>query len=273
MEFIKINIKIIVLSILISLLMYSRVIYNLIDTARDFSVAMKLSRGVVKADAVIDNEKSKVVFIFHGGWESVYIEAYELFNRFNYKGSVSVIPSRVGEAGYMTYKQLSEIYMKGWDLLNLSYSYKEDLYNKSDELLSDFNKARKWMKNRYIGEQSNMAVIPYGEVNPYLIEKLRSDGYKSLMTSDNIIILDKDDIEYYHISAVNLLTDVTVSEVINKLKPALEEPRSIMFILHKIENGNDGFGMTYSRDKLEQILMFIDQHKDKFQVVTYSQLF
>jgi len=253
--------------------MYPKVIYYLIDTARDFSVAMKLSRGVVKADITIDHEKSNVVFIFHGGWESVYKEAYELFNRFNYKGSISVIPSLVGEVGYMTYEQLSEMYMKGWDLLNLSYSHKEDLYNKTDELLSDFNKARKWMKNRYIGEQSNMAVIPYGEVNPYLIEKMKNNDYKSIMTSDNIIILDKDKIEYLHVSTISLFTNVTVDEVIKKLMPALEEPKTIMFILHKIGDGDDGFGMKYSRDKLEQILMFINQHKDKLQVITYSQLF
>lgn len=271
--YIKINIKIIVLSILISALMYPRVIYFLIDTANDFTIAKRLSKGVVKADANIDSDKSNIVFVFHGGWESVYTEAYELFRQFNYTGSVSVIPSRVGEIGFMTYEQLADIYMNGWELLNHSYYHKEDLYNKTDELLSDFNKARKWMRNRYIGEQSNMAVIPYGEVNPYLIEKLRNNGYKSIMTSDNIIILDKDEIEYYHVSTINLLTDVPVSEAINKLRPALEEPKSIMFILHKIEDGNDGFDMTFSRNKLEQILMFIDQHKDKFQVVTYSQLF
>jgi len=270
---IKINIKIIVLSILISALMYPRVVYYLIDTGRDFSVAMRLSRGVAKADTTIDSDKSKVVFIFDDGWESVYTEAYELFNCFNYTGSVSVIPSYVDEAGYMTYEQLAEIYMNGWDLLNHTYSHKEDQYNDPDQLLSDFNKARQWMENRYIGEQSHMAVLPYGQVNPYLIEKLKNNGYKNIRTSDNIIILDKDKIEYYHVTTINLLTDVTVSEAINKLRSALEEPKSIMFILHKIGEGNDGFGMTYSRSKLEQILVFIDQHKDKLQVISYSQLF
>lgn len=273
MVFIKINIKIIVLSILISVLMYPSAINYLIDAARDFSIAKRLSRGTVKVNTTIDSDKSNVVFVFDDGWESVYTEAYELFNGFNYTGSVSVIPSRVGEAGYMTYEQLSDIYMKGWNLLNHTYSHSEDFYNDPDELLSDFNKAKKWMENRYIGDQSHMAVLPYGEINPYLIEKLKNNGYKNIRTSDNIIVLDKDKIEYYHVSTINLLTDVTVSEVINKLKPALEEPKSIMFILHKIEDGNDGFGMTYSRDKLEQILMFINQHKDKLQVITYSQLF
>lgn len=253
--------------------MYPSVIYYLIDTARDLSIAMRLSKGVAKANTTIDSDKSKVVFLFHGGWESVYKEAYELFKHLNYKGSISVIPSRVGEVGYMTYEQLSEMYMEGWDLLNLSYSHKEDLYNKTDELLSDFNKARKWMKNRYIGEQSNMAVIPYGDVNPYLIEKMKNNGYKSIMTSDNIIILDKYKIEYLHVSTISLLTNVTVDEVIKKLMTALEEPKTIMFILHKIEDGDDGSDMKYSRDKLEQILMFINQHKDKLQVITYSQLF
>lgn len=253
--------------------MYPSVIYYLIDTARDLSIAITLSKGVAKANTTIDSGKSKVVFIFDDGWESVYTEAYKLFNDFNYTGSISVIPSRVGEAGYMTYEQLADVYMNGWDLLNHTYSHKENAYNSPDELLSDFNKAKMWMENRYIGEQSNMAVLPYGEVNPYLIEKLKNNGYVSIRTSDNIMILNKDKIEYYHVTRINLLTDVTVSEVIKKLMTALEEPKTIMFILHKIEDGDDGSDMKYSRDKLEQILMFINQHKDKLQVITYSQLF
>jgi len=47
----------------------------------------------------------------------------------------------IDEKEYMSYEQLSELYLKGWDLLNHSYSHKENfeeiilfLNERSDEL-------------------------------------------------------------------------------------------------------------------------------------------
>ncbi len=274
MSDIKINIKVVILSILIAILMYPKTIVFLINTGKNIYVAKTLSTSTVQNDETSVNiDKNKVVFMFDDGWGSVYSEGYDIMKKYNFKGTIGVIPSRVSEKEYMSYKQLSELYLDRWDLLNHSYSHNENLYSDSDKLLSDFNRAKQWMENRYIGKSSNVIVMPYGEINPYLIGQFKEAGYRNIRTSDNIITLDKTKIEYYPITTISLLTDVSVEKVKNLLSQMLGQQKTIIFILHKIGDEDDSFGMTYSKDKLEQIIQFIHKNSKEFEVITYSQLF
>ncbi len=254
--------------------MYPRTMEIFIKCLNDSLTASKINNSTIQVNNTdIDPDKAKIVFMFDGGWSSVYIDAYELIKKYNCKASISVVPSRVNEIGFMSYQQLADLYLQGWDLLNHSYSHKENAYDDTDWLLSDFNRARQWMKNRYIDNYSDMLVTPIGEINPYLITKLKVAGYRNIRTAENIIILDEDKIDYYPVMTINLLTDVTVEEVEDMLSNITSEPKVVIIILNKIADKNDGFDMTYSKDKFEQIIMYINQHSDEFQVITYSQLF
>ncbi|MGI6586958.1 MAG: hypothetical protein GX301_05420 [Gracilibacteraceae bacterium] len=102
---------------------------------------------------------------------------------------------------------------------------------------------------------------------------MKAAGYKNVRTSDNIIILDKDKIEYFPVITVNLLTNVSPDKVKDILVQSFEEPKTILFILHKIGEGDDGFGMIYGEDKPEEIIKFINEHEEEFEVINYSQLF
>lgn len=271
---IKINIKVVILSIFIAILMYPRTIEILIKSVRDIKTARILNSNTVKIDnTVIAPDKSKIVFMFDGGWASVYSDAYELMKKYSYKGNVSIIPSRINEKQFMSYQQLSDLYLEGWDLLNHSYTHREEIYDKTDKLLSDFNKARQWMQNRYIGRLSNMIVMPFGEINPYLIAQLKDAGYHNIRTSENVIKLDSYKIEYYPVMTINLSADITAQEVEALLTDITYNSKVVIIILNKLGDKDDGSGMIYSRDQFEGILMFINQHSDEFQVINYSQIF
>ncbi|MDR7855966.1 polysaccharide deacetylase family protein [Tissierella sp.] len=271
---IKIKIKIVLLSFIVAILMYPRTITFLINSIKDFYIARNLSLNAIQSHSpTIDTDKTRILFIFDDGWKSVYSEAYDVMKEYGYKGSVCIIPSLTVEKEYISYRELAELYLDGWDLLNHSYSHKVNLYQNTDELLSDFNRARRWMDNRYLAKSSDMVVMPYGEVNPYLINQLKNEGYRNIRTSNNIIILDGLDTSYFPIKAINLLTDMTEYEVISQLKKTLNESKTVLLILHKIGDEDDEFGMTYSNDKLKQIIKFINEHNNDFEVITYSQLF
>lgn len=245
----------------------------MINSGKDFCVAMNLKNyNIQNNNTAIDRDKTKIVFMFDDGWRSVHSEAYSLMKEYGYKGSVSIIPSLIVEDEYMSYKELAELYLEGWDLLNHSYSHRADAYNNTDELLSDFDKSRRWMDNRYFGKCSDMVVMPHGEINPYLIRQLKNAGYRSVRTSDNIIVLDSFNYYYYPITSINPVTNISANEVTAQLKQGINELKTFVLIFHKIGYEDDEFGMTYNKDMLKQIIMFIDRHSDKFQVLTYSQL-
>jgi peptidoglycan/xylan/chitin deacetylase (PgdA/CDA1 family) len=254
--------------------MYPKTIDFLITGAENISIAHKLNTNIIQSNKnTEDSDKTKIVFMFDDGWESVYTEAFEVLEKYDYTASIPIIPSMIDEKEYMSYGQLSELYLKGWDLVNHSYSHKENVYENANELLSDFNRAREWMKNRFIGNCSDMIVLPYGEINPYLVRQLKDGGYSNVRTSGNIIVLDKNDIEYYPVTTISLLTDLDANKVKGILSQRFSEPRAIIFILHKIGSRDDGSGMTYSKENLEDIILFLNEHNDEFEVIRYSQLF
>lgn len=101
---IKINIKIVILAISISSLMYPQTIEKLVNSSRNFKIAKILSTSTIEENNVhFDPDKTNIIFMFDGGWNSVYEDAYEIMEKYNYKGSVSLIPSRIDKKDYMKY--------------------------------------------------------------------------------------------------------------------------------------------------------------------------
>lgn len=93
---------------------------------------------------------------------------------------------------------------------------------------------------------------------------------QSLFSS--ILLLKGDESAYYNVRTIHLSNDVTVETVKNELE-AYQGKGAFLFNLHKVGNGADSTQMTFSPKKLEKILEFIHDNEDKFQVVTYSELF
>jgi len=271
---IKKNIRVILLSFLIALFLYPRTITVVTSFVKEAHVFLKLryTNEYLNKEPV-DYSKTRIVFMFDDGWESTYLKAYPIMKKYNYRGSVPIIPSFVGAYEYMSFLQLGNLIINGWDVQNHSYSHKEGMYNNNRELLSDINKARQWMRSRSLATYGNMVVMPYGDISPELVPLLMEEGYDSIRKYNKVIMINREGMEEFQPTTfINLLTDVTVKEVENIFLSSIEEKGTIILILHKISDISDGFGMTYSEEKFEEIVKFIKEHEDKFQVVTYSQL-
>lgn len=262
--------------------MYPKTISLVAYTAKNIYIAHKLSSNQSMEISRIEGQNSniteksdkiKVVVMFDGGWKSVFTEAYEIMRQYHLQGSVSVIPSQVDKEGFLSYGELAELYLHQWDLLNHSFSHDEKHIDKSYELLSDFNKAREWMKNRFIGRNKDNVVVPFGEINPYLLKLLEAHGYSSLRTSDNVIILDKNKYHYFPVNILNLTNPIGVEDVENFLKESLVDSRNVILIFNKIGNKDNGLGMTYSKAGFEEVIKLLDKIGDNFHIVTYSELF
>lgn len=219
-----------------------------------------------------DPARTQVVFMFDDGWASVYEEAYLLLNEYGYKGSIACIPGLVGENEYSSYAQLAEMYIAGWDILNHSYSHKENMYFQCDELLYDYILAREWLGRHYFTKGMNSVIVPYGECNPYMIPLLMDSGFDSIRTSDNILFLKHNEAAYFPVKTIHLLTDVSSDAVISELAAYAGGNTAILFNLHKMGEGIDRTQMTFSPKKLEAIVEYLHANEDKFQVLTYSSM-
>ncbi|WP_425446487.1 polysaccharide deacetylase family protein [Dethiothermospora halolimnae] len=275
MIFIKLNKKIIILSLIITIFMYPKTIVTVINMGKDVYIARKLSiyKTKPKSPTTISNDKAKIIFMFDGGHKSIYRDVYKIMNKYNYKGNIPIIPSMIDDKEHLSYQQLSSLYLEGWNLLNQSYYHKKNMYDKCNELLLDFDKGKQWMDNRYLGKFSDMIVVPYGEINPYLIYQLKNSGYSNIRTSDNIIVLNSRKIQYLPVTTIHLLSSLTVNEVKDKLLEDYSKNNIFILVLNKIKYNNDEYYLSYSKKDFQSIIKFIYENNDKFQVITYSQLF
>jgi len=271
----KINVTVLVVSVIFSLFMYPET-YTFCKTLTGDVSAIASLNTYTQDKASPDpanTSKTKVVFMFDDGWETVYQNAYPLFKTYGYPATVAIIPSLLEDSEYMTLPQIAALYEDGWDVLNHSYSHKENMYDHCEDLLADFNRARDWMNIRSLKRGSTTVILPYGHANPYFISLLIGAGYKSIRTSDNVIILSEDTVRYYPVSTLSLLTEVSVSDVESFLTQAHEDKKPVLLILHKISTNHDQYNMDYDPARLQEILEFIHTHEKEYEVVSYSNLF
>lgn len=262
------------IAICLSLLMYPETYSRVLDGLNNTLVLLRLSNfshSDIPAES-IDKTRTQVVFMFDDGWSSVYSGAYPLLKRYGYRGSIAVIPAMVPEREYMSFAQLAELYMEGWDILNHSYSHKEGMYFRSEEMLSEFMHAREWLDQHFFTRGMNMAITPLGECNPYLIPLLAKKGFQNIRTSDNVLLLSRNNATYFPVKTIHLLTDVSAETVQAELAACVGGDLAVLFNLHKIDGADDRTQMSFSPQKLEALIEFLHVNEDKFQVVTYSGL-
>ena len=261
-------------AICFALLMYPGTYPRLRDGLNDIVVLLRLCNysGSDTHSFFVDKSKTQVVFMFDDGWSSVYSEAYPLLKQYGYKGSVAVIPGMVREREYMSYEQLAQLYMEGWDILNHSYSHQEGMYDRCDEMFFEYLRAREWLNSHFLKKGMNMIITPLGECNPYLIPLLIKRGFENIRTSDNVILLRRNESAYFPVKILHLLTDVSAETVQAELMSCLGGESAVLFNLHKIDDTDNGTQMSYSRQKLDSLIEFLHTNEDQFQVVPYSCL-
>lgn len=264
----------VIAAICFSVLMYPGTYPYLFNGVVDTFVLLRLSNFSYSdiPTCSVDKTKTQVVFMFDDGWNSVYSDAYPLLKRYGYRGSVAVIPGMVREREYMSYDQLAQLYMAGWDILNHSYSHMEDMYFRCEEMLSDYMRAREWMGKHFFTRGMNMIITPMGECNPYLIPLLIKRGFKSIRTSDNVLLLSRNKATYFPAKTIHLFAYVSIETVQNELMACLGSDSAVLFNLHKIDRTDDKTQTSFSPQKLVALIEFIHANEDKFQVVTYSCL-
>ncbi len=269
----RVSIRIVLFTALLVLLMYPMTYKKINNTVLELYVGFKIN---ILEKGQVEKEKSKdeifVSIMFDGGYNSVYENAYPILLENDFTASIGVIPTYTYEEKHMSYNEIASLYIKGWDVLNQTYSHKANMYDYCYELLDDIQQAKKWMDNKYLKRSSDKVIIPFGEINPYLIPLLKEAGYVSIRTSDNIILLNNDEIKYSEVKVINVQSDTTVVELIDFLKKASLNKKDVLIIFNKIEDNVMGRTLSFSTDNFKQIIEYIKNNMDKYEVVNFSDI-
>lgn len=270
--FIK-RIFIILTSLIIAFLMYPQTNKQLTSAAENGLVYTRLLISNEVDDDVksSDEDKIDILFTMDDGWKTQYTEGYRILSKYGFKGSIGVIPSRVGEENFMTYREISDLYMKGWSIVNHSYNHLDSYKNTSEEV-EDIESAKEWMDSKLLKNGSDIYIAPNGSINEGSIKELKDMGYKSIRTLKELIIFDdnSDDRKY---EIINITTDRKLEDLTIDIDNCIAEGKDIIFVSHKFGEENDGTGMYYKVSEFENLVKFIKSKEDKVEVKTFIEYF
>lgn len=262
---------IILTSLMIALLMYPQTTKQVTSAIENGLVYTKLllNNEVEGYTKLSDEDKIDIIFVMDDGWKSQYTEGYRILNKYGFKGSIGVIPSRVGKENFMTYREISDLYMKGWSIVNHSYNHLDSHKNISEEV-EDIESAKEWMNSKLLKKGGDIYIAPYGSINESSINELKDRGYKSIRTLKELIIFNDNSYDREQ-EIINLTTDRKSEDVMIDIENCISEGKDIIFVSHKFGEENDSTGMYYKVSEFEKLVKFIKSKENYVEVKTFIE--
>lgn len=215
--------------------------------------------------------RGNVVIIMDDGWESQYSQGYPALKEYGFPGCVAVIPGLVGEYQYMSYRQLAELYLEGWDLLNHTFDHRNLLQLPVKEQRSQLVEARSWLKRRGFGRGCQIVVYPQGDSSAGLNSLLVEEGFSAARSLDGLWRVGGDRL-LPDVEICNLVSSITFAQVKETVDSVIAEKKTVILVLHKIEPVTVSTQMQLPPELFREVVDYLGQNADYLNVVTMTEL-
>lgn len=215
--------------------------------------------------------KARIVFVMDDGWDTQYTQGYAILKEYGFSGCIAVIPAAVDTEHYMTYTELADLYIDGWDMLNHTNNHVLLTGLPQDEQAQQMIRAKEWLESHRLQRGSDIVVFPGGEFDDVTLETLALNGFaagrslKSLWTAQAGCSLE--DVEI-----CNLVYHLNFEYVQSAIDKAIRTQSVLIVVVHKIEPVTDGQHMQLPPEYFSRIVAYIHAHQDDVSVVTMTQL-
>ncbi|MFB7142596.1 polysaccharide deacetylase family protein [Gottfriedia sp. NPDC056225] len=213
--------------------------------------------------------KANIIFTMDDGWETQFTKGFQILKGKGIKGSIAVIPTKVGTEGYMSLSQLNTLYSSGWDLMNHTNSHRHLANLNKQEQKKELNEARNWLNGHCFKRASNIAVYPYGSFNQETLKLLQEEHYRSARTIKDGI--QTNNIKKYEVRTINLLPSTNISWVKEQIDLAIQTKQTIVFTNHRFEKKADKAQMNFDPSKYKSIVNYVVSKKEELNILTYSE--
>jgi peptidoglycan/xylan/chitin deacetylase (PgdA/CDA1 family) len=116
-----------------------------------------------------------VVISFDDGYESVYENAYPIMQALGFTGIMYIIVDYVGSQGYMEVSQIQEMTANGWEIGSHSMTHPH-LPAIHDQINYEAGQSKGRLASE-IGVSVETFAYPYGEIDPFVVDKVAEYGY------------------------------------------------------------------------------------------------
>ena len=189
--------------------------------------------GVYKAAS----RRPKLIIEFDDAWAGVYSKAFPLMQAAGIPGTICVIASLVGTAGYCTDAQLREMKAAGWNMIVHGETNHTDLGSES-AVYADVVANQSYVRS--LGDDGLDYVLPQGVLTAYTNAALVSAGIKTSRTTKTIGTSPDTDVAMIAAPLVLLakpITDAaTVSGLVDYIDAAIDQKATAIIYGHNIKD-------------------------------------
>lgn len=131
-----------------------------------------------------------VMIIFDDGYQDFYTNAFPILKQLELKAIIALPTGLVGNPGYMTWEEISQIASSQIEIANHTWSH-ASLNSRNTDLIQKEIITADTQLNQKGYNQNKVFIYPYGEESAYAINVLQSNGYKLAFTTNPGSILCK----------------------------------------------------------------------------------
>jgi len=195
-----------------------------------------------------------VQFDFDDGYETTYTVAYPILSTHGCTGTVNIVPSFVGEPGYMTRNQILSLYEAGWTIGSHSMSHPFLTEITSERLEYEVGASLAWLNG--LGLKQNYFAVPYGNYDDEVVAVICSYYKHSRISWPNEINPSGTDTCIR--KAVFTTASTTVEELALWVDRAIEEEGGLILGFHQIDEEGEYNWTSY---QLEAIVEYVANYK------------
>ncbi len=239
--------------------------------ATDTTARMRLMKPENAQAADDDTGAARISFILDDGWSTQYSQGYAELQKYDYPASIAVIPAAVNTENYMSYSELADLYLDGWDMLNHTYNHVLLSGSEPNEQLLQMTKAREWLQSRGLKRGCDIVVYPGGEFDDNTVNALEAGGFsagrslKSLWSAQAGCSLE-------NVEICNLMCDMSFENVEEAVNKAIRSGSALILIVHKIEPVTDDAHMQVPSEYFSRVVEYVHKNENSLRVMTLTQL-
>jgi peptidoglycan/xylan/chitin deacetylase (PgdA/CDA1 family) len=223
-----------------------------------------------KGETLAADKKGSVIIMMDDGYETQYTRGYEILKRSGMKAGISVIPSAVGNPGYMDYKQLADLYMNGWDMMNHTYSHVELTQLSEDKQAEQISQGMAWLKDRQLSRGSGILIYPGGKHNDSTTAAMKKTDVVAARSLKSVWSAGLD-CTYEDVEICNIVNDLPLKVIKLAIDKAINNKSAVVLVMHKIEPITDDYQLQIEEKMLQNIVDYITSKGDSLKVVTLSE--
>ena len=225
--------------------------------------------------ALVENPQpeAKFTITFDDGNKSDVSVAAPIMSRYGFRGVSYVIPTLIGNSGYMNMSDLRKLQSLGWDIGSHGYEHKDLTQITGEELRAEIRQSKEWLIENGFGEGALHYSAPSGQISDEAVQEMKNHGFLTLRTDLHADTTTKNQLETlppanpYRIMAVGMFADApSLTNIEALIDNAIQSKSWVVFMFH----GGGSGSVSMSVERFAAIMEMLYDKKAK--VATMSDL-